>query len=156
MDQRSIEYLRSMDNKKIASLLRGIYNFFERRFSPENFGNIHQVNNLGYTLDYLGVEYDMNFFYKDNFKFIIKAKIQNSKEDLEEKLKEQIVSNIQLNKSKYLSKREIISNDSSVEIICTIKKYPNNEQETNELCKLLWGEIVQVFMKNIHTKSNTK
>lgn len=151
MDEASINSLKKIEDKEISHLLAGIYRFFNSRFPPENYDLKKIINESGYHMNYLGVEYNINFSYSGptlnpkggNIIFQLKAVSQKEVEGLEKIINEARISNTQLDKTKYLADQKIDSNGEAVNAYCRLKKIPEKEDEINELCSQLWTNIIK-------------
>ena len=53
-----------MIDNKVDNLLNGIYNLFELKFPSKNFDINPIINELGYHITYLGVDYSINFTHE--------------------------------------------------------------------------------------------
>ena len=149
MDQYSAEFLKTMEDKEIAKLLRGVYMLFDSKFPPENYNIKAKINKNGYHMDYLGVTYSISFYYNNNWNFRLNAELPNITHNLEERLTESKVSNKKLDKTKYISNQRIYSNGNNVDIYCKLKSVPSEEKDINFLCDQLWGQIIRIAMSEI-------
>ena len=148
-EDEHFEFMISIKDKKISKLLNGIYQFFDSKFPTENFDTNPHVNEDGYHMNYLGVEYNFNFIQGENMKFEFKAKLPKVNDKLEERLEKSRISNSKLNRSKYLADQHISSNGTSVEIYCRLKKIPKSDSDVKKLCHQIWGDVIQRAMYGI-------
>mgnify|MGYP001571341376 CR=1 FL=1 len=138
-----------IDNK-VENLLNGIYNLFELKFPSKNFNIKPIINELGYHMTYLGVYYDINFIDEKNMRFELNARCSKSIPNLEEKLNRMMISNKQLDETKYFLNHQININGDSINVNCTLNKVPTSEREINFLCDQLWELIIRNVFLGIH------
>lgn len=150
IDEKSLEFLRSMKNKELSKLLAGIYNFFDLKFTQKGF-NINPIISANcYHMEYKGVDYSFNFSPENNLYFRLIAKLKEHDSDLEKRIEQNRVNNKQLDETTYLADQRISSNTKSVNVYCRIKTIPGNDREINDLCGQLWGYIIKNVFKGIH------
>ena len=144
------------DDKKIARLLTGVYRFFNTKFPSSNYNIQASIDKHGYHMKYLDVDYNINFEYNGSslnpkgsgISFKLKAMLSKKQENLDARLNDVKISNNQL--SGYLADQIIESNSEMVNISCRIKRIPTEENEINNLCSQLWGNVIKRAFLEIH------
>jgi len=139
-------------NEQITELRKVVYNFFESRFTKNNFNINSYLGSDGYHMEYLGVEYNFDFDYHQGiqdlgFKMVVKLKGEDK--GLEERVVENRVSNLQLDRTKYLTNQKIDINGNNVRVSCRLKRLPKSGKETVNFMGQLWGEIIQKIMLSV-------
>jgi len=130
--------------ERIQILRKKLSEFFNQRF--QGFNTNPHLNEKGYHMDYLGVEYDMEIYSKPHLQFELKAKLPQPRNDLEEKLSQERVSNSRLNLTKYLSNQEITVNGAEINVTCRLKREPKDPAEAKRICEQLWGNVIKNIM----------
>lgn len=138
--------------KNIEALVRGVYQFMNKRFPPDNYNTHPSITEDGFHMDYLGVEYEMSFVYDEDYEFRLLARLPQEDRGLIERIGVNRVSNKKLGQTRYLKNQRIDSNGSSVDLSCKLKKIPGTEKEIEGFYHDLWGFVIQRIMLSVTGK----
>jgi len=132
-------------------LTQALGNSIDRRFRGLSIPINSSLKEDGYHFKWRGVDYSFCFVYEENkVFFVFDASAGKENNSLEKRIRGELVSNRELNRTKYLAGQRLEVEGRKVKFRCRLKRNPKEDKDVNTLCDLIWGQLVRKAMKGIY------
>jgi len=132
-------------------LNQAIGNSVYRGFKRSNIDLNGSLKKDGYHFKWRGVNYSLCFVYEENkIFFIFDASIGKENHSLETRIRRELISNRELNNTRYLAGQRLDIEGRKVNLRCRLKRNPQEDKDINNLCDLIWGQLVKRAMRGIY------
>lgn len=145
-------------DKQAEVLTKNLRQKIYEKFHVQGINVMPSETQEGFHMKYRDVDYSFSFEnIGGNMMFTIGVKPLNSDagglEHILSRVREQLPSNKQFEKSKYFANYILSANGEHFNFSCRVKKVLKTEQDENLFRDMIWGEVIQRIMRGVYYMS---